>query len=166
LYKLGWLNGDQQLLKRGVVSAMYWFNFQRAAALGHSRLLLGSVAPFLEDGILVHKAYWGARLSSNSRRFSEFQLLLEPSHPACRRFLQTNSAVTTGVDRELIVFSSRKPDDVDFSSDFLGDIKRWYVWRDRPVSEPDVTSAEVPPPLRRWVMLHRGPAAPSQPPRQ
>ena len=166
LLKLGWLNGDDELLKRGVVAAMYWFNFKRAAALGHRRLLLGSVTPFLENGVLVHKAYWGARLSDDSRRFSEFHLLLEPSHPACRRFLQTNSAVTTGVNRESIVFSSRTPDDFDFSSEFLGDIKRWYVWRDRPVAVTDVTSEEVPQPLRPWVMLHQGPAAPSRGPRQ
>lgn len=154
LLKLGWLDGDEQLLKRGVVAAMYWFNFKRAAALGHQRVLLGSVTPFLENGVLVHKTYWGARLSGDSRRFSEFRVLLEPSHPACRRFLQTNSAVTTGINRESIVFSSRTPDDFGFSSEFLGDIKRWYVWRDRPVAVPDVTSEEVPKPLRPWVMLH------------
>ena len=86
--RLGWLDGDDELFKRGVVSAMYWFGFQRAAALGHQRLLFGSVEPHLEDGLLRYKSNWGGRLSTDSRDFGSFRLLLEPAHPACSRFLR------------------------------------------------------------------------------
>ena len=112
LAKLGWLNGDEGLLKAGVVSGLYWFAFRRAAALGHRRILLGSVAPHLEDGVLLYKSHWGARLSPNSRNFGAFRLLLEPSHSACRRFLRAHSTVTMGTNRNLIVFSGRTPDTV------------------------------------------------------
>jgi hypothetical protein len=153
LMKLGWLNGDEGLLKSGVVSALYWFSFQRAAALGHRRILLGSVEPHLENGVLLYKSHWGGRLSSDSRHFGEFRLLLEPSHPACLRFLQAHSTLTRGTDRDFIVFSGHTPEVGDVSPGVLSDIKRWYRWRDRPLAVPEVTSEEVPRPLRPWVTL-------------
>jgi Acetyltransferase (GNAT) domain len=159
LLKLGWLNGDEGLLKSGVVSALYWFHIQRAAALGHCRILLGSVAPHLEDGVLLYKSHWGARLSVNPRDFGEFRLLLEPSHPACLRFLQAHSTVTMGTDRHLIVFSGRTPDAVDISPRVLSHVKRWYTWRDQPLAVPEVTTEEVPSPLRRWVTFRGSPGS-------
>jgi hypothetical protein len=159
LVKLGWLNGDEGLLKSGVVSAVYWFAFQRAAALGHRRLLLGTVEPYLDDGILLYKSHWGARLAGASRRFGDFRLLLEPSHPVCLRFLHAHSAVTTGTDGNLIVFSGHMPEDAGVSPGVLSSITRWYTWRDRALTVPQVTSEEVPPPLRPWVRLLGSPGS-------
>jgi hypothetical protein len=151
--KLGWLDGDEGLLKSGIVSALYWFNFRRAADLGHRRILFGSVEPCLEDGVLLYKSHWGAGLCADSRFFGEFRLLLEPSHPACRRFLQAHSLVTKGTDGDFIVFSGRSPDTVYVSPAVLGGIKRWYRWRDLPAAVAAVASEEVPRPLRPWVTL-------------
>lgn len=150
--RLGWLDGDEGLLKSGIVSALYWFNFRRAADLGHRRILFGSVEPCLEDGVLLYKSHWGAGLCADSRFFGEFRLLLEPSHPACRRFLQAHSMVTKGTDQDFIVFSGRSPDTVPVSPAVLRGIKRWYTWRDLPAAAV-VTSEEVPRPLRPWVTL-------------
>lgn len=151
LLSAGWLQGDAALLKRGAMSAVYWFNFHRAAALGQHRILLGSVAPFLDDGILMHKADWGATLSADSRWFAEFHLLLDPMHPACRRFLQSHSILTRGADGHYVVFSGRPANAVNVSPGVLSAVKRWYVWRDQPLQVPEVTSEEVPAPLRRWL---------------
>jgi hypothetical protein len=157
LLKLGWLNGDEALLRSGVVSALYWFSFKRAAALGRHRILLGSVTPYLEDGVLLHKSSWGARLSVESRYFSEFRLLLEPSHPACLAFLKAYSMVTLGTNRDFIVFSGRGPDIVNVPRGVLSDIKRWYTWCDQPLAVPEVGSEEVPRPLRPWVTFRGSP---------
>jgi predicted N-acetyltransferase YhbS len=159
LLKLGWLDGDEELLKSGVVAALYWFNFRRAAALGHQRILFGGIPPYLESGLFLYKSQWGARLSGDGRYLGEFHLLLEPSHPVCRRFLQTHSIVTTGTDRDFIVFSGHGPDDVDVSPEVLRSIKRWYTWRDQPLAVPEVTSDEVPRPLQPWLTAHRLPGS-------
>jgi hypothetical protein len=155
LWISGWRDGDAELRNAGAISAMYWFNFQRAAALGHRRILLGSVEPYLDDGILAYKANWGATLSTDSPRFTRLDLLLDPSHPSCRRFLQSHSIVTNGADGRYIVFSGSAPDAVDVSPAILDGIARWYVWRDRPLTTPEVTSDDVPRSLRAWVACAR-----------
>ncbi len=157
LAKIGWLEGEEGLLKSGVVSAVYWFSFQRAAVLGYQRFLFGQVAPYLEDGLFLYKSKWGARLSAEQRFYGQFRLLFQPSHPVCYRFLKTHSILTRGADQDFIVFSGRTPDAVDVSPAVLRSIKRWYTWRDRPLSVPEITSEEVPRPLRPWLSVRKSP---------
>lgn len=151
--KMGWLNGDEALHRSGITAAVYWFTFQRAAALGHRRILLGSVDPCLEDGIFRYKSYWGAKLCEDSRDFGTFGLLLDPSHPSCNRFLHTHSLITRGVDGRFIVFSGRTPDVAAVTPDVRSGIARWYVWRDQPLAVPEVTSDDVPGSLQPWVSM-------------
>ncbi len=155
LWVAGWRDGDPAMRQNGAISAMYWFNFQRAAALGHRRILLGSVEPYLDDGILKYKAYWGATLSARSPQFTRFGLLLEPSHPVCGRFLRSHSIVTRGADGHFIVFSGTTPDAVNVAPAVLSAVRRWYVWRDRPQASAELTSEDVPARLRRWVSCSR-----------
>jgi hypothetical protein len=155
LWVSGWRDGDAAQRQSGAISAMYWFNFKRAAELGHRRILLGSVEPYLDDGILKYKAYWGATLSAQSPRFTRFDLLLEPSHPVCGRFLRSHSIVTRGADGHFIVFSGTTPDAINVAPAVLSAVRRWYIWRDRPQAKADVTSEDVPHPLRRWVSCSR-----------
>jgi hypothetical protein len=151
LTRIGWLDGDQRWLESGIVAASYWFSFQRASALGKTRLLLGGVEPHLEDGSLLYKGHWGARLSEEQRDLGAFRLLLEPSHPSCRRFLHSRSLITRGSGGELIVFSARTPEATVVAPAVLSGLKRWYVWRESPLAVPDVRSGEVPVGLRPWV---------------
>jgi hypothetical protein len=159
LIRLGWRDGNPGLLQRGVVSAAYWFGMQRAAALGRSRLLLGGVDPYLEDPVLIYKSHWGGRLWAEFRHRDQYQLLLEPSHPVCRRFLETHSIVTRGSRGEFIVFSGFAPDVPRVSPAILAGISRWYRWRDSPLAVPDITEEEVPRPLRPWLSSLELPAA-------
>jgi hypothetical protein len=150
LWIMGWREGDAALRTQGAVSAMYWINFHRAAALGHRRILMGSVEPYLEDGILRYKAHWGATLSEPRWR-TRFGLLLDPSHPACARFLRAHSIVTVGADGRYVVFSGKPPEATDVSPAISRQIARWYVWRDAPSAVPDARSGDVPRSLRPWV---------------
>lgn len=151
LARIGWLDGDERWLARGVVAASYWFSFQRASALGRTRLLLGAVEPHLEDGGLLYKSHWGARLCAEQRDFGAFHLLLEPSHPSCRRFLHSRSLIARGARGELIVFSARPPEATVVTPTVLSGLKRWYVWRESSSAVPEVRSGEVPVGLRPWV---------------
>ena len=153
LVKLAWAEGSDAVLRSGAVCAMYWFNFKRAAVLGHSHVLFGTVSPFLEDGVLRYKSKWGGRLSADGRHFGEFRLLLDLSHPMCRRFLHAHSLIARGAGRDFIVFSGGTPQTVDVAPELLRGIARWYTWRDRPSPEPDVSADEVPHPLRAWLAV-------------
>jgi hypothetical protein len=155
LWVMGWLHGDATLRRHGTLSAMYWFNFRRAAALGHRRLLLGHVEPYLDDGVLQYKAHWGATLVSTPEPRPRFGLLLVPSHPACARFLRAHSIVTSGADGRYVVFSGTTPDAANVSPAISSQIARWYVWRDAPSPVPDVSSGDVPRTLRPWVSCAR-----------
>jgi hypothetical protein len=162
LCKLGWINGDAELLRAGVVSAIYWFNIQRAAALGSSRILFGSVVPCLEDGLLRHKAFWGAGLSPMGRDFGSFRLLLSPPHDDCLRFLKKHSLITRGANGDHVIVSGGTPATVPMAQSVLVTISRWYQWRDAPVP-PGVDAEDVPAALRPWLMPIPMVAAPVTP---
>jgi hypothetical protein len=151
LHKLGWVHGDAALLKQGVVAALYWFNLHRAAELGCPRVFFGPVTPCVEDGLLRYKSKWGAQLSVDGGSYGHFQLLLDPAHPVCRRFLETHSLITRGTNREFIVFSGGHPNPTDTTHEVLSSISRWYMWRQQPSAEPQRVADEVPPLLRPWL---------------
>jgi hypothetical protein len=151
LTRVGWLNGDERLLESGVVAASYWFSFQRATALGRRRLLLGGVEPHLEDGSLLYKGHWGARFCDEQRDFGAFQLLLDPAHPACRRFLHAHSLIVRGSGGALIALSARTPAATVVAPGVLRGLRRWYTWRESPMPGPEGHADEVPFNLRPWV---------------
>jgi hypothetical protein len=151
-HRMGWLGGDPQLLKDGVVSAIYWSTIRRAAELKHRSLKIGCAAPFLEDGLLFFKGKWGARLEPLSGTYGEFQLLLDPSHDTCRRFLTKHSLLAYGASGETVVYSARRPSEANVPSAILDGISRWYRWLGRPETSVTSTRAEVPAPLRAWVV--------------
>jgi hypothetical protein len=151
LLKLGWVQGDDAVLRAGVVGALYWFTLRRAAELGSPRVFLGPVTPYLEDGVLRYKSKWGATLSAGGNEAGEFRLLLDPGHAACRRFLRTHSFVVRGAGQELIVFSGSDPDTIAPAPELLSGIARWYRWRDEAAVRPAIGAGDVPLPLRPWV---------------
>ena len=113
LAKIGWLEGEEGLLKSGVVSAVYWFSFQRAAVLGYRRILFGQVAPYLEDGLFFTRAN-GVRGSPPSNGSMGSSVSFSNRHTLCAiDFLKAHSILTRGTDRDFIVFCGRGPEAVD-----------------------------------------------------
>ena len=130
-----------------------WFNFR---VLRLSAISAFSSAPSSRTSKMAcfsTRANGVDGFPANGRYFGEFRFLLEPSHPVCRQFLQAHSILTRGTDRGFIVFSGRGPDAVDISPEVLRGIKRWYTWRDRPLSVPEITSEEVPRQLQPWLTV-------------
>ncbi|RCR65882.1 hypothetical protein [Larkinella punicea] len=127
--RLGWLNHDEQYVKRGVLSALYWFLIQRAFHLQCSQVLLGGTPSYLENGVLKFKAKWGGCLWENKPTYGFRRLLLDPANPACYRFLKNVSLLAVGPGDSLLVLSSKLPNEVALPSRFLTAIKSWYVLR-------------------------------------
>lgn len=152
MQRLGWRGGEPQLLKDGVVPAIYWFGIRRAFEMGHSCAHFGAVPPYLEDGLLFFKGQWGARLEPLSTKYGESHLLVDPSQETCRRFLAAHSLLACGSNNDVVVYSGRRPGEVTVPSTVRAGISRWYRWLDRPDSSGAITREEVPAHLRSWLV--------------
>jgi hypothetical protein len=71
---LGTADGGKELLKLGVVSALYLFGAEYARQRGLRRFNLGASNPSLVDGVLTHKCAWGARIVDRDESFRDYVL--------------------------------------------------------------------------------------------
>ncbi len=68
--RVGLLNGDLELLKKGALAATYYFAILRAREKNAAYIDFGRSRPFLSDGVLRYKNKWGAIIhtdESNNR---------------------------------------------------------------------------------------------------
>jgi hypothetical protein len=86
-YANGVLNADEQLLKDGVVSAIYWFGIVEAHRRGCTTVNLGTTRPFLKNGVLAYKKKWGGQVITDDNE-AEFQLLACGNQLAAQRFFE------------------------------------------------------------------------------
>lgn len=150
LCRLGWLDGDPALLRAGVVSALYLFAIQRALELGLPRIDLGGVMADLDNGLFRYKSKWGARLAPASRRFRRLHLLLDPTKPHARRFLERHALLARDAGGELIVLSGRAPAEVPTFKAQAPFLRAWFRLRAAPDPTPDPAKAALPVTLRPW----------------
>ena len=158
LHTIGWLHGDDQWLRRGVVTGLYWFSILRARELGLQRITFGAVAPYLEDGLLQFKGKWGGVIESGCQKFGDMHLLLDPTHATCRRFLERTSLVAWGADGRFVVFSARRPGSVRIPATIASGLARWYRWR-QPDDPAGITTSSISMsalwPISRWRIPNR-----------
>ena len=134
LSRLGWLDGREDIYRKSVLGALYWFSLTYATAQGYPRLNFGSVTPYLEDGLFIYKEKWLGRLSWRKSFHDEWQVMADPDHVVTRRFFDRNSLVIkNGATQRFDVISNRNRDDVfsaSVESPYLGE---WHqphqVWR-------------------------------------
>ncbi|MCC5025776.1 MAG: hypothetical protein J6386_24680 [Candidatus Synoicihabitans palmerolidicus] len=50
----------------------------------------GGASPYLENGLLRFKAKWGPRLFERSAKGAEWQVVFDPDHAGCRRFIASS----------------------------------------------------------------------------
>lgn len=88
---LGVKTGGRQLVRAGVIAALYDGEIRHLAGNGYTRLHVGASRPFLTDGVLRFKRKWGMRLVDHSAR----GLLFMPrrASEALRAFLASNPFV-------------------------------------------------------------------------
>jgi hypothetical protein len=88
LWSLGVRDGDRQLVREGVLAALYHFSFQHLEARGFTRLHLGSCRAFLHDGVLKYKSRLSQSIIGSS--WKGFALKILSDTPATRAFLLNN----------------------------------------------------------------------------
>jgi len=87
-WSLGVLDGDQALVKEGVITALYYFETLYLLEKGVQKRSFGSSRAFLRDGVLKFKKKWGIRITSAK----PFGFCLKPlgNSAASSAFLQNN----------------------------------------------------------------------------
>lgn len=146
LSQMGWLNGDAALVHSGAVAALYWYAIKRAFDLGCNQIILGGTPAHIDNGVLVFKAKWGARISKE--KFHDINyLLLNPDNINCYNFLTKVSLIAIGRDKKLILLTRKKPEELKIKDSILKDISLWYVLRE---SKADLPCDGLPPILGAW----------------
>lgn len=134
LSRLGWLDGRDDVYRRTVLSALYWYSLCHATVEGHPRLNYGAVTPYLEDGLFVYKEKWLGRLSWSKSFHDAWRVVADPSHPITRQFFDHKSLlIKNEVTRRFDVISNRAREEVasaQVESDHLGEwLSPHQVWR-------------------------------------
>jgi hypothetical protein len=92
-HRLGVLHGDQDYIKRGAQSAIYYFTIRFALERSSDMMDLLYSRPFLEDGVYRHKREWGAAVSpyDESKTWAYFFILNRGDKTA--RFFEKNPLI-------------------------------------------------------------------------
>ena len=87
LLALGTVNGDLELIKKGVIAALYYFVIQLAGQLGCTIVDFRGTRPSLSDGLLRYKRKWGVTLYDKSDSYHDFLIRWNSFHGAVEEFL-------------------------------------------------------------------------------
>jgi hypothetical protein len=150
LIRLGWLQGDPELLRRGVIAAVYHASLRRAFELGQQTLILGGTLPYFEDGVFAYKAKWGARLDHARTTSEPIAWHLDPAHPNARRFLQTHTLIASAPGGRFVAYSAKPPRTERSYAPALASLSAWYRLLDRPDPALGTTDDAVPRALQPW----------------
>ncbi|BAU48098.1 hypothetical protein SVA_1536 [Sulfurifustis variabilis] len=91
---LGVKSGARELVRAGVIAALYQAEIQHLAGNGYTRLHVGASRPFLTDGVLRFKRKWGMRLVDHSDR--GLLLTVRRASEPLRAFLAGHPFVSLG----------------------------------------------------------------------
>lgn len=62
MVQIGILNGDFDYVKKGALTAIYYYAIEYLRERKHKKLSVGYARPFIRDGLTKHKLYWGANI--------------------------------------------------------------------------------------------------------
>ena len=90
---LGVRDGDRELVRNGVIAAVYFFFLEYLSSHGYRGLDVGDARPFLRDGVLRYKRKWGARITGPYNAEPGFMLAFGKAGNAAAAFLLNNPFV-------------------------------------------------------------------------
>ncbi len=103
--------GDQQLLKEGAQSTLYYAIIHWANEHGYETVDFEATEPFLKKGILQHKRKWGLMAQVKSPK--RIWMKIHRSTPAVCQFVQDNPCIIINEQKELQgLFFTDEPDNV------------------------------------------------------
>jgi hypothetical protein len=92
--KSGVLNGDMDLVKKGALTALFYFYCKLAQDNGLTKIDYGLSRPFLNDGVLRYKAKWNTKIDLDQKNNKVFVLKINKLTEFTRHFLIYNPFIS------------------------------------------------------------------------
>lgn len=147
--RMGWLAGNQTLVKNGAIAAVYWYGIQRAFIVGAQTIDMGGTPNYFENGVLRYKAKWGARFCNNTS-YQHKHLLLNPDKEGCYQFLLATSLIAFNSNKQFIVLSSKYPGQLPIPTNMLANIHSWFVLQPYKQLQKTIGGQQLPAILQSW----------------
>lgn len=93
LRRMGVLEGEEDYVRKGAQSAVYYFMLQYARDNGLKRIDFMNSRPFFKDGVYIHKLRWGACLHPADESESWVHFLIPRLSPKIALFFQDNPVI-------------------------------------------------------------------------
>lgn len=121
---LGVLDGDPKHVRAGALTACYYYCIQHALRHGYRAMDVGGGPPFLSNGVLRHKADWGARVRELERESERFDFFLGARPAAAIPFLVRHPTVV-GDKTHMGVLAAMPGDAADQAEQLQAELRRW-----------------------------------------
>lgn len=98
---MGALQGDQAVIKSGIMGALNCLRLQWANQQGYRAVNFLGSGPFLNGGLFQYKRKWGTELSIPPHLHRQLWIKVQRNTPAVSRFLQDNPFIIVDKDANL-----------------------------------------------------------------
>lgn len=88
MVQVGILRGDFNYVKKGALTAIYYYIIEYLRERNHKKLSVGYTRPFIYDGLTKHKLYWGANIVCETS--NAFLLCILSQKKCLKNFLLNN----------------------------------------------------------------------------
>ena len=100
--QLGVLRGDFDYVKKGALIAIYYYAIEYLRKRNYQKYSVGLARPFINDGMLNHKLYWGANIVCETSK--AFLLCLLSNKKCIKDFLLNNPFIC--IDRNRLTLET------------------------------------------------------------
>ena len=110
-YALGITEGNIEYVKKGALTAVYYFSILWAKEKGYKWMDFGDCRSFLKDGVLNYKKHWGMEIKISRRFKNIFGIKICNYCQAVQNFLEKNPFIfiDQGKLKGLILFNKNHP---------------------------------------------------------
>jgi hypothetical protein len=149
--RLGWREGKDSLLRKGIVGALYWASLERAIQLGYRLVSLGGSQPFVDNGLVMFKCKWGAMIDAGDiGNWQVWLFCIDPRNPAVRKYLSKDSLITISPSGRAVVISAGTPAHAKNYRLLSRSVNAWYRLLPEPGDGVTVEGDDLPDALRQW----------------
>jgi hypothetical protein len=100
--QLGVLRGDFDYVRKGALIAIYYYTIEYLREKGYKKYSVGLARPFINDGMLNHKLYWGANIVCE--RSKAFLLCILSNKKCIKDFLLNNPFIC--IDKKRLILEN------------------------------------------------------------
>jgi hypothetical protein len=122
--RIGILNGDEEILKKGALAALLYFAIIRAKNENMKTIDFGNSRPFLSNGVLHYKRKWGSQVCQDKNIKRLIYLLVNKSKNIAPIFTEQPFLFVEKDKLKAVVFLNGEIKDAEFDINYL--IEKFY----------------------------------------